>query len=696
MRRRSRAGTRVDGIGLPTASVRPTTIGFAAFRLAGIAGALMLGSAVAADEPVALDVVFVLDESESMRAHDPDRRTPRLVVDFARALASGGIDGRVGLVTFADSAQLEEPLGDVRDDAHRARLGDAVATLPTDGQSSDSPAGIERALDELAHHGRPGARKAVVFIGDGAVDLGDPDRDDQSERRLREALSDASVAAGVRVYGVAFGADADGARIESIANRTDARTHRAATPDDVIRAMDAILADLIERAPPEPPSRSTPAPLPLLPGTGTPLDAPSREPKAVADAPLPGARLLLLTLALLVLAVALVAARRSRKLRPTHPLRSWTARLGARKPLLGDAAAGVRLVDRGGVSNHRNLPLGRHQPRVEIGREAHNDLVIPQPTLSGSHASIELRADGYYLEDHRSTNGTWRNGRRLPPHRPVLLKAGDELRFAEFEFTFEGGEALPSPETQVLALPRITELGAANATRLAEDHAGVAAHAEVHDRTRAQLREDATASELGTAAQPVAAPSPEPEAAPAPPPAPSGDAALFSICIDGHLDRVAQLSPAHRSFIDACLPASMREPLAVAAEDLMRDARRDQLCKTACYNNDGVLHLVCVVPDEIERAPAWMGWSFGGFSRLLHSHVANDAFRDENTRALCLITYGRGSQAWLSLTIVAAEGGDDAIDLLSSELLSEHERAEFERTPRGFARREGLAPTSAE
>jgi len=47
---------------------------------------------------------------------------------------------------------------------------------------------------------------------------------------------------------------------------------------------------------------------------------------------------------------------------------------------------------------------------VKIGRDESNDIVIPMNSISSLHATIEFRNGYYYLEDHRSTNGTRLNG----------------------------------------------------------------------------------------------------------------------------------------------------------------------------------------------------------------------------------------------------------------------------------------------
>ena len=58
--------------------------------------------------------------------------------------------------------------------------------------------------------------------------------------------------------------------------------------------------------------------------------------------------------------------------------------------------------------------------------------------VSRRHAEVIQRADGYYLADTGSTNGTLLNGEKLPPHQERLLVHGDRIRVGErTEITFE-------------------------------------------------------------------------------------------------------------------------------------------------------------------------------------------------------------------------------------------------------------------
>jgi hypothetical protein len=61
--------------------------------------------------------------------------------------------------------------------------------------------------------------------------------------------------------------------------------------------------------------------------------------------------------------------------------------------------------------------------RFLIGRGAHCDLVIDSAKISREHAAIVREADGWWIEDLGSSNGTWFRGERIA-RRPVA--DGDE------------------------------------------------------------------------------------------------------------------------------------------------------------------------------------------------------------------------------------------------------------------------------
>jgi hypothetical protein len=82
----------------------------------------------------------------------------------------------------------------------------------------------------------------------------------------------------------------------------------------------------------------------------------------------------------------------------------------------------------------RNGPLAGqgftlHQDMTTIGRTAGNDLILPDPTVSRYHARLAFHNGQWFLEDLKSSNGTFVNGVRI--NRPAPLMDGDELRMGD-------------------------------------------------------------------------------------------------------------------------------------------------------------------------------------------------------------------------------------------------------------------------
>jgi type VI secretion system protein ImpI len=65
---------------------------------------------------------------------------------------------------------------------------------------------------------------------------------------------------------------------------------------------------------------------------------------------------------------------------------------------------------------------------LDLGRDAHLDWTLPDPSrsISSKHCEIRFRDGGYWLHDV-STNGTFVNGSQYRLDAPYLLRDGDRL-----------------------------------------------------------------------------------------------------------------------------------------------------------------------------------------------------------------------------------------------------------------------------
>lgn len=71
---------------------------------------------------------------------------------------------------------------------------------------------------------------------------------------------------------------------------------------------------------------------------------------------------------------------------------------------------------------------------ITVGREK-ADVVLPSAKVSKLHAVLSFPGGLPSLSDAGSKNGTSLNGRRLAPHQPMPIDAGDSIHFASVAAT---------------------------------------------------------------------------------------------------------------------------------------------------------------------------------------------------------------------------------------------------------------------
>lgn len=68
-----------------------------------------------------------------------------------------------------------------------------------------------------------------------------------------------------------------------------------------------------------------------------------------------------------------------------------------------------------------------------FGRRTDNDIVIPDPYVSGRHGKFDVDDTGVYLTDTGSTNGTVLNDAKIAANQRTQLRKGDVIRLGERE-----------------------------------------------------------------------------------------------------------------------------------------------------------------------------------------------------------------------------------------------------------------------
>src|SRR5437868_2611028 len=143
--------------------------------------------------------------------------------------------------------------------------------------------------------------------------------------------------------------------------------------------------------------------------------------------------------------------------RPEH-LKHTVHGLEAVAPPRPSAPAFASLLVRSGGLLGQRLPV--KTPVVNIGRADYNDIVVPDQSISTSHAKLQRREGVWVLVDLDSTNGTFVDGERVKGEAPLapgaLVRLGDVQLL--FEPTDERQGVLKGGGTQVLRTPHSSAL----------------------------------------------------------------------------------------------------------------------------------------------------------------------------------------------------------------------------------------------
>ncbi len=78
------------------------------------------------------------------------------------------------------------------------------------------------------------------------------------------------------------------------------------------------------------------------------------------------------------------------------------------------------------------------KPEVSIGRDPACDCPLEDKTVSTQHARLIYRQNQWWLEDLRSTNGTFLNQEQVSS--PIVITTGDQLRCGHVVLNIEVGD----------------------------------------------------------------------------------------------------------------------------------------------------------------------------------------------------------------------------------------------------------------
>lgn len=142
-----------------------------------------------------LDMIFVMDTSQSLRSTDPSDFRSAGAIGLVRSLSPRS-DIKIGVVSFDRKGALVQPMT-----SERERVVEALQDLPRSG-STNLAAGLLTALRELKKNGRPDSSRVIMLFTDGK----------SNERQAYDAAVQSQYQ-GVTVQTLLLGSDTTGTSI---------------------------------------------------------------------------------------------------------------------------------------------------------------------------------------------------------------------------------------------------------------------------------------------------------------------------------------------------------------------------------------------------------------------------------------------------------------------------------------------------
>ena len=356
------------------------------------------------------DLMFVLDNSGSMKQNDPEYLTKKSVLTFLEQLPNNSY---IGFVLFAEKVDLAMPLDSYDKTNSKVKIEEVFEKLNYQGSYTDIPSAIERSFYELKQKGRKDSYKLIIFLTDGLIETSDANKDQEKSRWLKEILTEDCKSFGIKIFSIAFTEQADYELIQTLGIKTDGGYYRALTASDIASVFNKIKEVITMSVFSEKQGINKSQ----KPESLTVIHKDETE-KSFSN------ELLIIISSITVLAVIILVVfffiRRKR---------SASYDLDFEIPE-------TYLVDVNSITNKASFRIQKKVTR--IGRIESNDICIPDENnyISSFHATIEYKENTFFLEDQDSVNGTFLNGKKLEKKERLPLKGGDEIKFDKYLFKF--------------------------------------------------------------------------------------------------------------------------------------------------------------------------------------------------------------------------------------------------------------------
>ncbi len=167
-----------------------------------------------------LDIIFVMDTSQSLRGSDPQDHRALGAIGLVNNLSPKS-DIKIGIVSFDNRSDLAQPMT-----SDREAVIDVLRQLPRSG-STNLAAGIDTAVAELEQRGRPGSSRVIMLFTDGM----------SSKNKAYDAAVEATKR-GITIQTLLLGSSSQGTKIlDTIAWATGGSFLRVADPEKLPEAF---------------------------------------------------------------------------------------------------------------------------------------------------------------------------------------------------------------------------------------------------------------------------------------------------------------------------------------------------------------------------------------------------------------------------------------------------------------------------
>lgn len=367
------------------------------------------------------DIILVLDNSGSMRKNDPKYLMKNVIKKFIDDVDESS---RIALTIFDQNIQKILPFTHISAQSKQSFL-DSLSQLDYKGSLTNSPAAIENAIYDMKNNAREEALKIIIFLTDGIIDTGDPQRDIEKRKWLQEHLANDAADSSIKIFSIAFSEDADFELIQSLAQKTGGEYYRVLTANNLENAFKRMHAEIHKPRPlkvAEPKIIETIKIIEKIIEKPAPVISPAPTPSQRTTY-LPEQNLLIVILGVLLLIAIVMSVMIWRK--SQHKGTEKTTYPEAYLYYNQDMQVEKCVLDTKAVM------LGR------IGSEDTDDLkylVIPESTIGRHHAVIEYKDFGYWIIDQASINGTFVNDEKILTEKK--LQHNDIIRLHNTELMF--------------------------------------------------------------------------------------------------------------------------------------------------------------------------------------------------------------------------------------------------------------------